>query len=696
MQFSHAWLRAVVDPPMDTNTLCHHLTMAGLEVESMQEMGADSTITLKLTPNRADCLSIKGIAREVAAITHTPLTWTAATEIKPLITDAPVVRVSTPAACPRYCARLVRGVGAHAPSPSWMTTRLLACGLRPVSALVDITNYVMLECGQPLHAFDAQAIEGSLCVRSALAGETLRLLNGQEYSLKDTMTLIADDAKPLALAGIMGGEHSGITLETTDLLLESAFFSPQAIIGRARSLGLSTDAAHRFERGVDFSIQRMAIERATALIMELCGGQPGPITEVLDRDHLPERRPIVLRPGRVERILGIDIANAHIRESLQQIGCVCETVFNADELQVLPPPWRFDLALEIDLIEECARLVGYDEIPQRPPLASLRMKAQPETLRSSHDLRCRMAGRGFFEVITYSFVDPAWERDFCANHDPVLLANPMAPSLSVMRSSLIGGLINVLLTNRNRQQNRCCVFEIGRCFERQASLCDTDAQAPGSIVQTSRLGALMSGPVWSEQWGTNAREADIFDLKAQIEALWHPRTPSFVPAVHPAFHPGRSARIEINTLEDGRSQPVGWLGQLHPHWVQHYGLKEAPVLFEIDLNALWGQTLAAYSEISRLPSVQRDIALLVPHKVLCADLLAVLNTAAHALNPPIVREVRLFDLYAGKGLPEDVKSLAFRVVMQDTVRTLADSECDAALKALVDAAAHAFGARLRT
>lgn len=637
----------------------------------------DTLITLKLTPNRADCLSLVGIAREVAALTGAPLSLPVSEPIAPVHDERRRVVLDAPAACPRYCGRIVRGVDAKAPTPEWMKQRIERCGVRSISALVDITNYVMLELGQPLHAFDDAELSGAIHVRYPRPGEQLLLLNGQTVTPSAETALIADDEKALALAGIMGGEHSGIRESTTDLFLESAFFTPAAIAGKARALGFSTDASYRYERGVDFELQRKAIERATQLIVAICGGHPGPIVEAVAPEQLPTRPPVVLRMPRVAQVLGVDLGDSRIEALIRGLGFPFER--RGDVLTVSPPSWRFDIAIEEDLIEEIARLHGYDNIPAPPPQARLAMLPLPETRRTPMQVRRLLAERGYHEVVTYSFVPAEWEADFAANAQPVRLANPIASQMGVMRSSLIGGLVGVLAGNLKRQIERVRVFELGRVFF-------ADAQAETGYRQPQRLAFLAAGPVVPEQWGVPRREVDFYDVKGDLEALCAPRRLQFVRSDHPALHPGRSSRV----LLDGRE--VGVLGELHPRWVQRYELGRPPVLCEIELELLLEAPLPSYAEVSRFPAVQRDIALVVPQSCAADELTAALWSAAG----DSVREIRLFDVYQGKGIAVGCKSLAFRILMQDTRRTLSDSEADEVIDRLLAAARERCGAVLRS
>ncbi|GHU26479.1 phenylalanine--tRNA ligase beta subunit [Betaproteobacteria bacterium] len=636
----------------------------------------DRLLTLKLTPNRADCLSLTGIAREVSALTNTPASYPAITGT-PVTSDAHrQIILDAPQACPLYCGRVISGVNAKAPTPDWMKRRLERSGIRSISALVDITNYVMLELGQPLHAFDNEKLEGAIHARLARPGEKILLLNEQTLELQGDDLLIADDRRPLAMAGIMGGEDTGITLDTTQMFLESAFFAPQAVAGRARRYGFGSDASHRYERGVDFGATRQALERASALILEICGGQAGPQCEA--QATLPARSPVCLRPQRVAKVLGIELDASRIAEILARLGLAFSR--DGDDFIVTPPTYRFDIEIEEDLIEELARLHGYDKIPAVSPRASLVMLPQTEQARPLSRVRQILADRGFQEVVNFAFIDEAWESDFAANTSPIRLANPIASQMSVMRSTLIGGLVANVATNLKRKQNHIRLFETGRCFFRDAT-----GQPVKGFRQPWRLAALAYGGALPEQWGTSARAVDFYDIKGELELLLAPAVARFEKATHPALHPGRSARILI----DGRD--VGFIGELHPRWAQKYELPLAPALFELDLDALQKACLPAYAEVSRLPAAYRDLAIVVDQKL---ELQTILDgLASH--RPAIVQDIQLFDIYTGKGIDQGKKSLAFRIVMQDTQRTLQDTEVDAAVQQLVEYLRQAYTAQLR-
>lgn len=638
----------------------------------------DNSFVIKLTPNRADCLSISGVARELSALTGAPLVLPEIEPVAAQIEDTRAIVLDAPEACPRYCGRIVRGVNARAATPLWMKQRLERSGIRSISALVDITNFVMLELGQPLHVFDDAKLSGTIHVRYPNEGESVLLLNEQKVTPDVGTLLIADEARALALAGIMGGEDSGVTLDTSDVFIESAFFAPDAIAGKARLYGFSSDASHRFERGVDFELARLAIERATRLVLDLCGGQVGPVVEAVSAAHLPRREPVSLRPERLRRVLGVALDDATIIKLLAGIGLQAET--KGDVLVVVPPSYRFDIAMEEDLIEEVVRLYGYDNIPAVAPRGRLEMLPAVETARPVWRVRRLLSDRDYQEVINYAFVDAAWERDFCGNEQPIRLANPIASQMNVMRTSLIPGLVATLSANRKRQMARVRVFELGRCFEIKAN-----GEPVEGFQQPMRLAALAWGGAVAEQWGVSDRKVDFFDVKGDLQALFEPGRLDFEVFSHPALHPGRSASVRL----DG--QFIGVIGELHPLWVEAYDLGTAPVVFEVDLDASCKRTLPVYQEVSRMPIVSRDLALILDSSVTAEKVRQTLLAAA----PAIVNSVELFDVYMGKGVESGKRSLAFRVLMQDTQKTLEESDVEQAIAAMLRQAEEALGARLR-
>lgn len=632
----------------------------------------DKLLTLKLTPNRSDCLSLTGIAREVAAMTGSPLALPEKISVVSGNDDTRAIRLEAAAACPRYCGRVVRGVNAGAVTPGWMVRRLTRSGLRSISALVDITNYVLLELGQPMHAFDLNKLQGGITVRMARPGEQLELLNEQTATLQADMLVIADEAGAVALAGIMGGTGTAVDDATSDVFLEAAFFDPDAIAGRARSLGLSTDSSYRFERGVDFAATRECMEHATRLVLDICGGSAGPISEVIGT--LPQRAPIGLRAGRARKVTGLDLPNDAILDLLKRLHV--EVSVEGETFRMVPPSYRFDLAIEEDLIEEIVRLHGYDNIPARAPTAALRLLPEPEGKRAESLLRERLVTRDYQEVVTYSFVDAGWEADL-GNAAPIPLKNPIASQMGVMRSTLWGGLLDCLRFNVNRKQARVRIFELGRIF----------VTGQEGFDQPLRLAGLAFGSAAPEQWGDKARIVDFFDVKGDLESLlWPVGDWEFQRAAHPALHPGQCAQI----VEAGNA--IGWIGTLHPKWVQKYELPHAPVLFEMTAEAALARVVPKFAEVSKFPPVRRDLAVIVDEHVEVGAMLAACRREA----PSHVTEVAVFDLYQGKGIDSGKKSLAFRVLMQDTQKTLTDQEVDAVISRLIQVLSDCFGARLRT
>jgi phenylalanyl-tRNA synthetase beta chain len=672
MKFPDSWLRTFVNPPLAARELADALSMGGIDVEGIEPDRDDWIIATKPTPNRGDCLSIAGIAREVAAVTGASLTQAEAKTARVTITDRLNVTLEAQSACPRYCGRIVRGVNPGAATPEWMTRRLAASGVRPVSALVDITNYVMLELGQPLHAFDAKKLEGGIRVRYARAGEKLTLLNGEVPPLTPALLVIADESKAVALAGIMGGLDTSVSTATRDVFLESAFFTPEALAGKTRLLNIASESSYRFERGVDFSGTAAALERATQLTLEICGGAAGPVTEA--RAALPARDPVRLRLARVERLLGLKLDGIQVGEILRRLRF--EFSVSGGEFRVTPPSHRFDIAIEEDVIEELARIHGYDRIPATLPVAPHVMLPVPEARRDLASIRRLLAARDYQEIVSYSFVDAAWEADFAGNAAPVTLANPISSEMSAMRSTLAGSLVGCLVQNLARKQARVRLFEIGRCFMTEAS---------GEYPQPVRIGGLSYGDARHEQWGLKARPGDFYDIKSDVEAMLAPLTGEFQPAAHPALHPGRSAKISVG----GAS--AGWIGELHPRWQRKYDLPLAPVLFELDYDAIAERGLPAYKETSKFPLVRRDIAAVVDERVGYRELLEGLRGG----RPPIVVEIALFDIYRGTGVEEGKKSLAFRVLLQDTRKTLTDAEVESAVSQLRQVLQQRFNAKLR-
>ena len=631
----------------------------------------DKLFTLKLTPNRSDCLSLVGIAREVAALTGASLALPNAEAVKVTINDSKVVSVVDKEACAIYSGRLVQGVNAQANTPTWMVRRLERSGLHSISAIVDITNYVLLELGQPMHAFDAAKLSGDINVRWASQGEEIALLNQQSVKLDKDMLVIADHSGAIAFAGVMGGASTAVSDSTQDIFLESAFFTPDTIAGKGRRFGISTDSSYRFERGVDFSRTLQALERATALVVEICGGQAGPVTLV--DGTLPVRVPTKLRMEKLNSILGITLEESLVAKLFDQLGFAYD--LKAGVFDVSPPSYRFDIAREEDLIEEVARLYGYDNIPAVAPVADLRMLPDSEGRPARHVFQEALVANDYQEVVTYSFVDESWERDLLANANPIKIKNPIASNLSVMRSSIWGGLLDVLVYNLNRQQTRVRLFEIGATYHHAAN---------STYAETTSISGLAYGDALPEQWGEVARSVDFYDVKADVDNLTFGRA-TYVAAEHPALHPGQSAKVIL----DGKA--IGWIGKLHPKWQQHYQLPKGVMLFELDFSALQQRTVPAYSEVSKFPPIRRDMAILVDEQVSAGELLNAMNVA----KLDFVTEIGLFDVYRGKGIGENQKSLAFFVLMQDSQKSLVDADADKVMAGLLSIVMQQFGAQLR-
>lgn len=629
----------------------------------------DALITIKLTPNRPDCLSIVGVAREVAAITGAPLNL-------PTIVDTPVttaatrgVRIEDKDACPRFAARIIEGIDPQARTPAWITQRIERSGIRPISAVVDITNYVMIEVGQPLHAYDNRLLDGDIVVRFARPGETLTLLNGQTLPLDADLLLVCDSAKPLGLAGIMGGEHSGIADDTSIVYLEGAFWNPAVIQGKMRRLGFTSDAGYRFERGVDFELGPRAVERATQLILDVCGGRAGPLSDV--KAALPARQPVRLRCARAARVLGVTLSPDAIADVFARLRLPFTR--DGEDFVVTPPSYRFDLAIEVDLIEEVARIRGYDAIPAAPRAHVQVMLPSPETQRSSVMLKRRLTARDWQEVITFSFVAGEDERALDPDARPVAVLNPIAARRDVMRTTLLPGLIETLRTNLKRKLARVRIFEVGRTFTRD------------DLAQTIRIGGLAYGSSDPEQWALPLRLVDLFDVKGDLEALASPLSLTTTANGKPWLHPGRSADVRI----DG--SVAGWLGELHPRVLRHFELPSAATVFEIELAALAHAPLPQAQAVPRLPSIRRDLAVIINVNIEVGDILQVLREIRH----PQIESLDVFDVYRGHELPNGRKSVAILVLMRDTERTLTDVDSERIVAALLAALDARFGATLR-
>ena len=644
----------------------------------------DTLFTLKLTPNLAHCLSVYGIAREVSALTGSPLLTPAIAPVAPSHEATLPVDVQASDLCGRFSGRIVRGVNPKAATPAWMVERLARCGQRSVSPLVDISNYVMFEFGRPSHIFDLDKIHGGLQVRWARAGESLKLLNGNTVELDAQVGIIADDQAVESLAGIMGGDATAVSDDTANIYIEAAFWWPTAVAGRSRRYNFATDAGHRFERGVDPQGTVEHIERITALVQQICGGQAGPVTDV--QPAMPQRAPVTLRVARAAKVIGMPVTQAQCAGVLQRLGL---PFTEADgSLTVTPPSWRFDLTIEEDLIEEVARVLGYNSLPDTPPQAPVTARVRPEARRGAHAVRHALAALDYQETINFSFVEERWERDLAGNPNPIRVLNPIAAPLAVMRSSLLGSLVGVLKYNLARKAARVRVFELGRVFWRDASVASTDSSVAG-VCQPMRVAGLAAGPAVAQQWALAERAVDFFDVKGDIEALLAPRRVSFVTAQHPALHPGRCAAVVVE------GQTIGHLGELHPKWRQAYELPSAPVLFELDLAVVQQQPVPLAQAVSRQQFSVRDLALVVADKVSHDALVATLQADAQGL----VRRVTLFDIYKPKTATADIgegeRSLAVRLELLDDQATLTDERMDAAVADAVARAQAAHGARLR-
>ena len=652
----------------------------------------DTVFTLKLTPNLAHALSVHGIAREVSALTGAPLKSPRIEPVKPTHDQKLPVDVQAPDLCGRFSGRVVRGVDTKAKTPAWMVQRLARCGQRSVSALVDISNYVMFEYGRPSHIFDLDKIHEKLVVRWARPGETLKLLNGSTVELDGQVGVIADAQGVESLAGIMGGDATAVGDETRNIYVEAAFWWPEAVQGRSRRYNFSTDAGHRFERGVDPALTVEHIERITALIVQICGTPEtcvGPMDDQVLR--LPEARPVTLRAARAAKVSGMPLTQAQCADVFRRLGL--QFTEGEGTITVTPPSWRFDLTLEEDLIEEVIRVVGYDQLPTAPPLAPVEPQVRQEGRRGAYALRRQIAALGYQETIAFSFVPERWEHELAGNADPIKVLNPIAAPLAVMRSSLVGSLVEALRHNLARKATRVRLFEVGRVFRRDPGVADGPLTVAG-VRQPMRVAGLAFGPALPLQWSERERAVDFYDLKGDVEALLAPRQARFVAADHPALHPGRCAAVEL----DGRV--IGHVGELHPRWRQAYELPafqgHAPVLFELELDAVLEHPLPGYRPLPRQQPVQRDVALVVGESVRHDALVAALRADPAGL----VRRATLFDIYVpaapASGLAAGERSLALRLELLDAEATLTEERIEATVAAAVARAAAACGARLRT
>ncbi len=636
----------------------------------------DTIIEVDLTPNRADCLSVEGIAREVAVLNQ--MDWSVK-QVDPIAIGHHCtlqVNVEETASCPRYLGRLINNVNAKADTPLWMQERLRRSGLRSLGALIDVTNYVLIELGQPLHAFDADKLHGGITVRWAKADEELDLLNGQTINLNNDFLVVSDEKQALALAGIMGGNNSAVSDETQNIFLECAFFAPESIAGKARSVGLHTDSSHRFERGVDATLQARALERASQLIISISGGSAGPITEVTTASYLPQRKTILLRQKHLEKILGIAISNEQIIDIFMRLGMSVQ-LQNGDWL-ITPPGYRFDIAIEADLIEEVARIYGYNNLPNNKLLMRSELSQATESVLEIDRIADFLVDKGYQEAITYSFVDEDIQKVVAPDDELIRLKNPISSELSVMRTTLWCGLLKAALYNINRQQQRVRLFETGLRFIKKEAV----------IYQQKTLAGLILGSVYPEQWGEKSRKVDFFDVKTDIQSMFALTgcQAQFLVAKHSALHPGQTAAIFSLAGEQ-----IGWMGMLHPTLEKQLGFDTPIFLFELDQNLLLNKRISLFNPLSKYPSVRRDLALIVKEEIAAFE---VINSIKDC-NEAMLQDVVIFDVYRGQGIAEGYKSIALSLHLQNDIQTLTDSEIDAILNRVLNTLTNKIGVRLR-
>jgi phenylalanyl-tRNA synthetase beta chain len=651
----------------------------------------DTLLTLKLTPNLAHCLSVYGVARELSALTGAPLKPPSFPTVAVNHQDKLAVKVSSPDLCGRFSGRVVKGVNYSAKTPQWMVDKLARCGQRSVSALVDISNYVMFELGRPSHIFDLDKIKGGLDVRWGKSGETLKLLNGNTVTVDAQVGVISDDQAIESLAGIMGGDATAVSETTQNIYIEAAFWWPKSIAGRSRRFNFSTDAGHRFERGVDPELTIEHIERITQLVLDICGGTAGPIDDL--QPNMPKIAPVNLRVARAAKVIGMPVSLTQCTDAFTKLG-LPHTVAG-DNITVTPPSYRFDIQIEEDLIEEVVRMVGFNNLPTTPPLAPITAKIRTEAQRGPFAVRRALAAMGYQETINFSFVEERWEHELAGNANPIKLLNPIASNMSAMRSSLLGSLVQVLKYNIDRKADRVRIFEVGRVFLRDASVKNTDTTVDG-FNQPMRVAGLVYGNLDELQWGRGEQAADYFDVKGEVEALLAPLQATFEPANHPSMHPGRCARVLLN------GQEIGFIGEMHPKWVQSYELgkggknAKAPVLFELELDALLQRPVPVAQPVLKTQDVERDIAILVAENVTHATVTAAI--AAVPMNG-LTRKATLFDIYRPKVGGGDIaaheKSLAVRLTFNSHDATLNDETTEAAVSAVIEALKSQVGARLR-
>ena len=677
-----------------------------IELDSRASPGADisaalglhdSVFEVSVTPDRGDCLSVAGIAREIGALNRVPARGPVPEPVAPAIDARLGVALDAPEGCARYAGRVVRGIDGQAKTPLWMSERLRRCGVRAVSPVVDVTNYVMLELGQPLHAFDLHRLDGGIRVRRARAGEQITLLDERRIELRPSTLVIADHRRPVALAGIMGGLDSAVAEATRDIFLESAWFSPSDLMGEARFYRLDTDASYRFERGVDPALQEIAIERATRLLLEIAGGEAGPIVDEADPSHLPERASIRLRPNRIGRVLGMEVPDDEVAGGLRRLGM--EVVAGEGGWSVTPPSCRFDIGIEEDLIEEIVRIAGYDQVPSAPVEGVVRPGGDSETGVPVNRLRRLMVDRGYQEAVTYSFVDAGLQSLLDPDVSPIALENPISSELSVMRTHVWMGLCGALVRNVNRQERRVRLFETGLRFRRdpnlRARVGDVERWGTrgrdqvGDVDQERCIAAVAMGTAHPEQWGSDARSVDFFDVKSDVEALVgltaEPDRFSFGPFAHPALNPSQTA-----ALHDGDAV-VGIVGALHPRVREALGLPAPAFVFEMALRSLARARVPEYAPVSRFPSVRRDLSVIVDGEVPVGRILDRVRLASTKL----LSDTAVFDLYHGEGIAPGKKSVAIGLIFRADSRTLEDGEVDQLVEGIVAGLRAEFGAELR-
>ncbi len=638
----------------------------------------DQVIEIGLTPNRADCLGVRGIAREVGLLNDLPVSGPAIESVAATVEDVFPVTLQSPERCPRFVGRVIRDIDIRQPSPLWLQEKLRRVGLRSIDPVVDVTNYVMIELGQPMHAYDLGKLSGGIRVRTAEAKEELTLLDGQTVTMDEDTLVIADQERALGLAGIMGGEGSGVSDTTSDLFLEVAFFTPEMLAGKARGYGLHTDASHRFERGVDHALQVQAMERATALLLEIVGGKAGPLQETVSAEHLPASVSVELRQARIARVLGFDMDSGEVERILSGLGMQVERTEAGWRCDV--PSWRFDIAIEADLLEELARVYGYNRLPVTPINSALHIPAYPENRLTLPRLRAHLGARGYREAITYSFVEPRVQKLIDPGLEPVPLKNPISADMSVMRTSLLPGLLNALVRNSNRQQSRVRLFETGLRF------LPTDR----GLEQEPALAMLLWGPRFAERWNHAAEGADFFDLKGDLESLFAlggaDAAFSFETSQRDALHPGQTARV----LRDGR--PVGYIGALHPEVCRELDISGSAFVCELSLSAVLEAEVPVFAEVSRFPEVRRDLAIVVDQEVAAGELLKNVRASAGTY----LKDLTLFDVYQGKGIDPKRKSLGIGLTFRDQSRTLSEEDVNLAVDQVIDSLKKNYKAELRS